>query len=225
MKRFNTAIVASLMLGAAACAGELDDDTNTPDRPPPGSTTGDEANTFDHDNQGYSPWDLIDRLAKEGPPKYTSHVHSCSKVPYDTLGRVLTSVGVNVASTTNLSAGQLYRQGFNALGGPNYANRIRENSGITTSGMSRMFDIFAAASDEIIANVPALERCTTAGAPAQLFDASNACQASGITCITGVPATAAHVDFCNLAVAGATDPAAGRRLAVAAMMAAAYTCL
>jgi hypothetical protein len=226
MKRFNLTIVASLILGGAACAtDDLDDNTPT-NQPPPGSTSGGtEENTFDHDNSGYSPWDLIDRLAKEGPARYTSHVHSCSKVPYDTLGRVLTSVGVNVANTANLSAGQLYRDGFNALGGANYANRIRENAGISTSGMSRMFDIFAAASDEIITNVPTLARCTVGGVPAQLFDASNNCQVSGITCITGVPAQAAHVDFCNLAVAGATDPALGRRLAVAAMMAAAYTCL
>jgi hypothetical protein len=146
-------------------------------------------------------------------------------VPYDTLGKVLTNVGIDVNSTVNLSAGRLYREGFNALGGPNFGNRIRENAGITTSGMSRMFDIFAAGADEIIAAVPTLARCTSNGVPAQLFDGSNACQVSGITCITGVPAEAAHLDFCNLAVTGASDPALGRRLAVAAMMAAAYTCL
>jgi hypothetical protein len=216
-----TILVASL--GLAACATDLDDDSSTTQ--PPSPTSGGEDTTFDHDNTGYSPWDLIDRLTKEGPPRFTSRVHSCPKVRYRTLGNVLTSVGVNIADTTPLSAGQLYQDGFNALGGPNYANRIRENIGITTSGASREFDIFAAAADQIIAAVPTLARCQVGGVGAQLFDAATgACRADGITCITGVPASAAHLDFCNLAVSGASDLATGKRIAVAAIMAAAYTC-
>src|SRR5687768_11592662 len=134
-----TILVASF--GAVACSTDVPDDIDDT-APPTSGTTGDEDNTFDHDNDGYSPWELIERLAKEGPPRYTSKVHSCPKVRYATLGNVLRSVGVNTASTTNLSAGQLYTSGFNAMGGPNYANRIRENIAVTTSGASRMFDIF-----------------------------------------------------------------------------------
>src|SRR5689334_1232862 len=119
-----TILVASF--GAVACSTDVDDD-GTINQPPSGGTSGNEDTTFDHENDGYSPWDLIDRLAKEGPPRYTSRVHSCPKVRYATLGNVLRSVGINPANAANLSAGQLYTSGFNAMGGPNFANRIREN--------------------------------------------------------------------------------------------------
>ena len=224
MKRFGytLAILASSVL-ASACTDDLTPtDTNTP---PPGSTSGDQSTTFDHDNSGISPWELLDRLTQEGPPRYTAHVHSCPKVRYRTLGAVLTSLGANPANTTSLSAGDLYTNGFTALGGPNYANRIRENIGITTSGASREFDIFAAAADEVIAafgdpTSALMQRCPGA----TLFDATtNACSPSGITCIIGTPATSRHLDYCNLTVTSASDPTVGKRLAVAAKLAAAYT--
>ncbi|MDQ3366504.1 MAG: hypothetical protein M3680_13845 [Myxococcota bacterium] len=216
-----TILVASF--GAVACSTDLDE-TDPDNIAPPGSTTGDEESTFDHDNSGYSPWELIDRLAKEGPPRYTSRVHSCSKVRVATLGNVLRSVGINTANATALSAGQLYMTGGNAMGAANFDNRIRENIGITTSGASRLFDIFAAGADEIIAAVPTLARCQTNGTGAVLFDANNACRADGITCLIGSPAQPAHLDFCNLTVTSASDVTVGRRIAVAALMAAAYTC-
>lgn len=216
-----TILVASF--GAVACSTDVDDDPDT-NQPPTGATSGDEESTFDHENDGYSPWELIDRLAKEGPPRYTSRVHSCPKVRYATLGNVLRSVGVNTANATNLSAGQLYTSGFNAMGGPNFTNRIRENIAVTTSGASRMFDIFAAAADEIITAMPTLARCQTGGTGAAMFDANNQCRADGITCLLGAPAQPAHLDFCNLTVTSASDVTVGRRIAVAAIMAAAYTC-
>ena len=218
---YTLAILASSVL-ASACT----DDTTTPDTPPPGSTSGNQDTTFDHDNGDYiSPWELLDRLSKEGPPRYTSHVHSCSKVRYRTLGTVLTELGVNVANTTALSAGDLYRNGFNALGGANYANRIRENIGITTSGASREFDIFAAAADEVINafNTPTsalMQRCPGA----TLFDTANTCQPTGISCLLGVPATTRHLDYCNLTISSASSVTVGKRLAVADLLAAAYTC-
>ena len=214
---YTLAILASTVL-ASACT----DDVPTENTPPPGSTSGNEDTTFDHDNDYISPWELLDRLTKEGPPRYTSHVHSCSKVRYRTLGNVLTSFGVNVANTTALSAGDLYRNGDNALGGANYANRIRENIGITTSGASREFDIFAAASDEI---QTAFTNGTMARCPgAQLFDAANTCRPDGISCLIGAPATSRHLDYCNLTVSSASNVTVGKRHAVAALLAAAYTC-
>lgn len=225
MKHFNfnlTILVASLGLAAGACTTEsTDPGTNTP---PPGSTSGGEENTFDHMNDGISPWELVDRLTKEGPPRYTSRVHSCPKVRYRTFGAVLASLGVNPAATANLSAGQLYTSGANAMGAPNFDNRIRENISITTSGASRTFDIFAAAATEVITNVPTLARCQLNGQPAALFNANDQCEASGITCILGVPAQAAHLDLCNLTIQRASTPEVGKRLAVATMLAAAYTC-
>lgn len=225
MKKLNSILlVASLGLAGACVQNELED--GTPSNPPPsgGTSSGNEENTFDHMNDGISPWELVDRLSQEGPPKYTSHVHSCAKVRYQTLGNILRSVGVDTASTANLSAGQLYTSGFNALGGPNFDNRIRENIGISTSGSSRMFDIFAAAAPEVIAAIPTLTRCQVGGTPAVLFDTNNVCQASGITCLIGSPATQNHINICNASVQGATTPDVGKRLAVAVLLAAAHTC-
>jgi len=222
MSRFGytLAILASSVL-ASACTD--DPESTTP--PPAGPTSGDEPTHFDHDNSGISPWELLERLQAEGPPSYTARVHSCPKVRYATLGNVLASFGVNVANTTALSAGDLYRNGFNALGGPNYANRIRENISIATSGASREFDIFAAASDEIInaftnQTAPMAARCPGA----QLFNGDNTCRIDGITCLLGQPATLSHVDYCNLTVTKASDTTVGKRLAVATLLAAAYTC-
>jgi hypothetical protein len=211
------AILAASVL-APACTDELKPD-NTP---PPGSTSGGTTTTFDHDNSGISPWDLLDRLEIEGPPRFTSHMHSCPKVRYHTLGQVLTDIGVNPANTANLSAGQLYTTGDNALGAPNYPNRIRENIGATTSGASREFDIFAAAAPEVITAFQnnAIARCPGA----TLFDASNQCQPTGIECLIGVAPTTSHLEYCNLAVQSGSTPTIGKQLAVAAMLAAAYTC-
>lgn len=215
---YTLAILASTVL-ASACTDEVP----TENVPPPGSTSGgSEDTTFDHDNDGISPWELLDRLTKEGPPRYTSRVHSCSKVRYRTLGNVLQDIGVDTAAAGQLTAGGLYRSGANALGQANYANRIRENIAITTSGASREFDIFAAAADEV---QTAFTNGTITRCPgAQLFDASNACRPEGITCLIGAPATTRHIDYCNLTVSSASDVTVGKRLAVAAMLAAAYTC-
>jgi hypothetical protein len=213
-----TILVASF---GAACT---DEPTETPDNtPPPGSTIGSEQETYDHDNNGFDPWALIDRLATEGPPEYSSRVHSCPKVRYATLDRVLRSLGVNMASTTALSAAVLYKDGGNAMGAPNFANRIRENLVVSTSGASREFDIFASAAPEIIAAVPTLARCNTGTVPAVLFN-GNTCDPTGITCLLGTPATLTHLDFCNLTVSNASTPDVGKRIAVAALLAAAYTC-
>jgi hypothetical protein len=216
-----TILVASF---GAACTDDTTP-TETPDNTPPeGSTSGTEAETFDHDND-FDPFAVIDRLSKEGPARYTARVHSCPKVRFRTFGRLLTSLGVNVANTTPLSAGAIYRDmtSYNAMGGPNFGARIRENITITTSGASRAFDIFAAAAPEIITAVPTLQRCQSGGVPAVMFN-GNTCDPTGIACLIGAPATLGHIDFCNLTVSNASTPDIGKRIAVAALLAAAYTC-
>jgi hypothetical protein len=215
-----TILVASF---GAACTDEPTSDETPDNKPPDGATSGTEGQTFDHDNTGFDPWEVIDRLAKEGPTRYTSRVHSCAKVRYRTFGTLLSSFGVNVAATGTTTPGQLWRDGFAAMGGPNFANRIRENIGITTSGASRAFDIFVAAAPEIIAAVPTLQRCQVNGVPAQLFDGDQV-RADGITCLIGTPAQPAHVEFFNLTVRNASSVTAGKNIAVAALLAAAYTC-
>jgi len=218
-----TILVASF---GAACTD--DSTTDTPDnRPPEGSTSGTEGQTFDHDNNTFDPWAVIERLAKEGPTSFTSQVHSCPKVRYRTFGTLLTSFGVDIAPTGATTPGQLWRDGDNAMGAPNFANRIRENVAITTSGASKAFDIFAAAAPEIITKIqtpPGLARCNVGTAQALLFNADNSCRPDGITCLIGTPATLDHVDFCNLTVANASSIDVGKRIAVAALLAAAYTC-
>lgn len=218
---YTLSLLVGASLGVAACSDSIEP---TDDLPPANNTSGGEDTTFDHENDSISVWDLLDRITQEGPPSFTSHVHSCSKLRYTTLGNVLTSVGVNINNNANLSAGQLYRSGASAMGAPNYANRIRENIAVTTSGASRQFDIFAAAATEIMTALPNLERCKIGGVGPTLFDANNKCNPDAITCLIGTPATTAHVDICNLSVTNASDPNIGKRLAVAALMAAAYTC-
>ena len=93
MKRigYTLAILATSVL-ASACT----DDVPPSDPLPPGSTQGNTDTTFDHDNTDtISPWELLDRLTKEGPPSFTSHMHSCPKVRYATLGNILAGVGIN----------------------------------------------------------------------------------------------------------------------------------
>lgn len=215
-----TILVASF---GAACT----DDTTTPDPtdglPPEGSTSGSEKETYDHDNGSFDPWSVIDRLAKEGPARYSSRVHSCPKVRYRTVGNILTSLGVNVADNTALSPGALWRDGFNAMGGPSFANRIRENIQVSTSGASRLFDIFASAAPAVITAIPTLARCNVGGVPAVMFD-GNQCNPSGVACLIGEPADLTHLEFCKITIESASTPDIGKRIAVAAMLAAAYTC-
>jgi len=224
MTRFGfTLSILAVSVLAPACT-----DTLTPSNQPPagGTTSGDSTQTFDHQNDGISPWDLLDRIETEGPPRYTSHMHSCPKVRYRTLGHVLSDIGVNPVGTnmTGVLPGDLYTFGDNALGAPNYANRIRENIGITTSGASREYDIFAAAAPVVLSQLKAnaITRCPGA----LLFDSDTAttCRVDGLKCLLGMSPTPEHVEFCNLTVSGASSVAVGQQLAVAAILAAAYTC-
>ena len=226
MTRFGYTLTMLLgaSLGMIACSDTIEDNTQPPETLPPDTTSGGDGTTFDHDNNGISVWDLIDRLTKEGPPSFSSQMHGCTKMHYATLGNVLTAVGINKANATALSAGALYTTGAPALGAANFAARVRENLAVTTSAASREFDIFASGATEIIAAVPTLARCQVGGVAPVLFDATNQCHAEGIECIIGVPATPGHVELCNLTVQRASTPDIGKRLAVAAMMAAAYTC-
>jgi hypothetical protein len=151
-------------------------------------------------------------------------VHGCAKVKYLTLSNVLTGVGVDISGTATATAGELYTDGGAAMGAPNYANRIRENVAITTSGMSREFDIFAAGAPSVIAAFTAgsISRCPGT----QIFNPGTptTCRPDGLSCLLGLPASASHVDYCNLTIANSSSDALGQQLAVAAVLAAAYTC-
>lgn len=186
--------------GAAACTGTIDGD------PFPGPAP--------------NPYEELERLQHEGPPRYTSRVHGCTKMRYRTLGNVLASRGVALGAAGEVSAGTIYTSSQAALGAPNYAARTRENIELGLATTSKMFDIFVQAAPEIIAALPTRPEC----AGAMLFDAANHCSADGVSCLLGVPATAAHLQICDQTVASAGDVESGKRLAVAVLAAAAHTC-
>jgi hypothetical protein len=167
---------------------------------------------------------VLDRIEREGPPRFTSRVHSCSKVRYRTLGNMLASRGVNLAATDPLSAGAIYTSSAAALAAPNYLQRVREHVETGLATESKLFDIFVQAAPELIANMPNRPECQKNGVGAKLFDAANQCQLDGISCLIGVPATQTHVDLCNQTVARADDVEHGKQLAVAVLAAAANTC-
>src|ERR1041385_4708688 len=127
------------------------------------------------------PYADLDRLQREGPPRYASRVHSCAKMRYRTLGNLLASRGVDLAATGELSAGALYRGGAQALGAPNYAALVRENIDLGLATTAKLFDIYVQAAPEIIQNLPARPECQIGGVGARLFDAANHCVADGGT--------------------------------------------
>lgn len=170
------------------------------------------------------PFDELERIQRDGPPRYTSRVHGCAKMRYATLGNVLASRGVDLAATGELAAGRLYAGSKQALGAANYAARARENIEVGLATTAKIFDIYAQAAPEIIANLARRPECQLQGIGAQLFDAANHCLADGVSCLIGVPATAAHLEICNQTVGGAADVETGKRLAVAVLAAAAHLC-
>jgi hypothetical protein len=166
------------------------------------------------------PYEELEGLQREGPPRYSSRVHGCTKMRYLTLGNVLASRGVALAATGEDSAGRIYREGRPALGAPNYDARIRETIELGLATTSKVFDIFVQAAPEIIATMPSRPECGGAA----LFDAFNRCTADGVSCLMGVPASPTHLQICDQTVARATDVESGKRLAVAVLAAAAHTC-
>jgi hypothetical protein len=166
-----------------------------------------------------NPYEELERLQREGPPRYSSRVHGCAKMRYATLGNVLASRGVALGATAEVSAGKIYTGGRAALGAPNYAARARENIELGLATTSKVFDIFVQAAPEIMAAMPSRPECGGAA----LFD-GNRCNPDGVSCLLGVPATPAHLQICDQTVARAADVDSGKRLAVAALAAAAHTC-
>jgi hypothetical protein len=222
------AFVLSAALGACT-----DGDTiggNGPDVVPepdgvtePDDTSGGEDNTFEHPG-GPDIWDYLERLAEEGPPAFSSRMHSCPKMTYARIGNLLASRGVDLNGQSNLSAGFLWRNGAPALGAPKLDVRSRESTEITTAAAAKLFDIFAQAAPEIIAAMPTLEACMVDGVGTEMFNAEGQCTANGITCLTGTPASPTHLELCNEMVTRASTTQKGQEIAVAALAAAAHTC-
>lgn len=225
-----SAFLLSLAVAACTSIGPEDqppgDDEPPVEEPesPPGASAGDDDNTYDHPDAIPDIWELLDRMQEEGPPEYSSRVHSCPKLRYQTLGAVLVSRGVNLDTAGEIQAGFMYRNSDQALGAPNYDARSRENLELTTASASKLFDIFVQAAPEIIAEMPNRPQCTVGGVGARMFNDFDQCTPDGITCLIGVPATAGHLDLCNEIVQRASTPEIGKHIAVAALLAAAHTC-
>ena len=182
--------------------------------------TAEQATAPSYTGHAQDPWQELERSEREGPPRYTSRLHSCAKMRVATLGNLLASRGVNLAATGELSAGRIYATSASALGAPSYLARTRETRELGVATAAKLFDIYLQAAPEIIANLP--QRAACAGAT--LFDAANRCDARGFTCLIGIPATTEHVAVCNETVRRAADVETGKQLAVALLAAAAHTC-
>lgn len=226
MKKINLSIV--LLSLATACAGDAPGGGDAPDEgqapnEQPGGASGGQDNTFNHPDIQQDVWKLLDRLQEEGPPDYTARVHSCPKIRYRTIGQLLASRGVDLAAGDG-TAGAIYGSAGQTLGEPNYGARLRENLDLTTASASKLFDIFVQAAPEIIASMPSRPECMVDGVGATMFNELDQCSADGITCLLGVPATAAHLELCNATVQNASDTTKGKMMAVAVLAAAGHTC-
>jgi len=194
----------ALLLLIAGCTTEIVDSTTT--------------------GHAEDPYTSLEREQREGPPRYTSRLHSCAKMRVATLGNLLASRGVNMGATAELSAGRMYKTSAIALGAANYAARTRENIELGVATASKIFDIYVQAAPELIAAIPVRPECYRNGQPAQLFDSSNHCVESGFSCLIGTRATPQHLAVCNETIKRANDPESGKQLAVALLAAAAHTC-
>ena len=206
---------------------------------PGGLTTGKDGNTFDHFNDpGASgtkdPFEILKERAEEGPPEVRTRLHSCTKIPYASLGDFLTSRGVNLAATSSGSApktaGELYKSGTDALGVARFDAREGETYFHTTAGATKLFDIFVQAAPEIIAGIQNVDACKINGTAKPMFDATTgACVYESLSCIMGRPATDDDLTLCNLMLAqaakgDANDLTIKRNITVAAFLSAANTC-
>ncbi len=187
-----------------------------------GGTAGSDGTTFNHDNDGTDPFAVLQRLQNEGPPEVSTRMHSCQKMKYGTVGNVLKQLGVNMAATGGTSAAQIYKNGSQAMGAPNYGARVPEAIELTTAGATKLFDVFVQAAPEIIAAMPMIAK--KGGQPVSMFDAGGKCTADGIAFLQGAPATQAQVDLCNNVLGSASSAQIGQTLAVATLLAAAHTC-
>ncbi len=168
--------------------------------------------------------ELLEGASPDGPVEVMARLHGCPKMKYATIGRLLASRGVDLARAGATSAGALWRSGDQALGAAQYVARVAESLELTTASASRLFDIFVQSAPEIIESMPDRAECAVGGETTRMFGDAGHCTADGIACLTGVPATPAHLEMCNEIVARASSPEVGRTLAVAALAAAAHTC-
>lgn len=233
MKSISKLAIVLASCGLLACTGG---DSNTGGDGDTGGDTGndntgsssDPDNTFEHPDFN----NPFDDVGSSAPPEYLARIHGCKKIKISTLGRMLTSRGVDLNDVSQFSAGDLFQSSDIPMGAASYDVLLRENMSLTTSAAVRSFDIWISASPVIEAamqgaGVPA---CDNAGSPVRMFNQAGACTIEGIECITGRQATAAHLEICNRGTQDAVDDngnfdeVQGRQLAMSTLLAAAHTC-
>jgi hypothetical protein len=166
--------------------------------------------------------------AQIGSPEVVARLHACGKLPYASLGSVLSTRGVSLNANTGKNAAQtagtLYKSGASALGIASYAGRVPEMVIASTSSMAKMFDIFVAAAPEIQQNLSTSSACSGTS----IADANGVFTKDGIACVIGKPANDDYVTLANQAVqqvvAGGGDVSSGVQIAIAALLEAAHSC-
>lgn len=196
-----------------------------------GKYAGGDENTFSHEDDlsmegGKDPFDVLEQRLEEGPLEIRTRLHSCNKLQNQALRNLLVALGVDIDASGNPDpAGELFRNGRDALGGANYASRTGEGLTWTNSGATKLQDIMVQAAPEIIAAMPNAAHCQIDGVGPEMFDENDQCNPDAVTCLIGVPATAEHLAICNHIVQSASDVEKGKAIAVGSMLAAAYTCM
>lgn len=130
------------------------------------------------------------------------------------------------------------------LGLTNYTGRISESTSLNTAASTKIMDLYASAASEMIPSPSSglmrltAPSCVVGGQGAIMFNADNTCSEEGVTCLQGAPASADQVALCSRIVSQAVaTPAnatagtaavdavtAGRRLAVATILAGSNVC-
>ncbi len=244
------ALAAVMALGLAACEQPSDSLAGLPDYGYSGRyATGGGETSHTNDPNAAEPGAVFaapEISAKKvqnalvGSPDTAARLHGCGKIGYDQLGVLLKSRGValtatagsgtgtgggrgtggGAATTTATTAGGLYTGGGAALGVANYTGRVPESSFYSTSAQAKQMDIFAMAASEIAAAAWTSTACPSI----KILDASGAFTKDGISCLMGKPATDQHVAIANSAATTASDPAKGKQIAIAAILAASHSC-
>lgn len=234
-------LLAALLVGVTGCAETPvleEEKTEVPTneeiiQQDPEATVGGEENTFDHMDDlgasgGKTDAEIMEQRLAEGPAEVRTRLHSCSKLPVETLRNVLESIGVNIGANAQngqpQTAGQLYRNGQNALGVADYDSRVATPIVWSSSGAAKAFDIWTQAAQEVITNIASMPQCQLNGAGVEMFDANNQCNRDAVTCIIGMPASDDHLALCNAAVAGASSVDKGKIIAVATLLASQNFC-
>ena len=222
------------LLGLAACQNQTSEPdpnqvTNPPVDPMPPTSTGGSTKSFDHDDILGNIGDVFSD-GRQVLPADGQRMHVCGKITYASLGRVLTSRGIATGNTVADSAGLLYQTGANIMGVANYPARVAEADRNSTGGLTRLFDMFLAVSEELLPSATVDKLGSGTACPGvTLFDASNNCSADGFACLLGTPLSAVQLSECSNAVKRiasltSNDMLRAKRMAVATIASSNFLC-